>query len=200
MDSVRDRILDAAFGRPRGLWGRLGGRLMAHGNAATERHLVDVADLARDEVVLAVGPGPGVGLPYAAERAALVVAVDPSEVMRTLARRRCADLVARGVVRVEDAVAEATRQPDASVDVVLSVNNVQIWPDRAAGLAELRRVLRPGGRMLVSVHERWLPGGADAFTADVAGAGFTDVRMWRWQPPGRFAATAVQLRAKRPVA
>jgi SAM-dependent methyltransferase len=191
-------LLQAAFGRPRGPLGRLGGRLMARGNAATERHLVDAAGLTPADVVLVVGPGPGVGLEHAGARAARVIGVDPSELMRRAARRRCAGLVARGVVRVEDGTAAATGQTDASVDVVLSVNNVQLWPDLAAGLAELRRVLRPGGRLLVSVHERWQPGGADALVAAVGKAGFTDARAWRWEPPGRLATTALQLQARRP--
>ena len=112
------------FGRPHGPLGRLGGRLMAQGNAATERHLVDAAGLTPADVVLVVGHGPGVGLEHAGARATRVIGVDPSELMRRAARRRCAGLVARGVVRVEDGTAAATGQPDASVDVVLSVNNI----------------------------------------------------------------------------
>ncbi|MGY1712002.1 class I SAM-dependent methyltransferase [Geodermatophilus sp. SYSU D00758] len=192
------RVLEATFGCPHGPLGRIGGRLMARSNAATERHLVDAADLTAEDVVLVVGPGPGVGLEHAALRAAQVIGVDPSEVMRRAARRRCSDLVARGVVRIEDGTAAATGQPDASVDVVLSVNNIHLWPDLAAGLAEARRVLRPGGRLLVSVHARWQPGGADTLGAAVGEAGLTDVRTSRWEPPGRLATTALRLQAKRP--
>jgi arsenite methyltransferase len=78
------------------------------------------------------------------------------------------------------------------------VNNVMLWPDWQAGFTELRRVLRPGGRMLLSVHEKWLPGGLTALAAAVDAAGFDGIRTWAWEPPGRSATTAAQLQARRP--
>lgn len=91
MAHIGERLADMGFGRPRGLLGRVGGRLMATGNADTERHLVELAELAPDETVLVLGPGPGVGLHAAALRANLVVGVDPSDLMLDACRQRCAD-------------------------------------------------------------------------------------------------------------
>jgi len=45
MTDVGTRLLEMGFGRPSGPLGRLGGWLMARGNADTERRMVDVADL-----------------------------------------------------------------------------------------------------------------------------------------------------------
>ncbi|MEN3265701.1 MAG: hypothetical protein V7646_2595 [Pseudonocardia sp.] len=125
-----------------------------------------------------------------------VIGIEPSPTMREAARRRCAGLIGQGRVRIEPGGAADTGQPDAAVDVVLAVNNVQIWPDRRAGLAELHRVLRPGGRMLLSAHQKWLPGGQAALTAAVQEAGFGEVQAWTWDPPGRGATTAEQLRRR----
>lgn len=194
-------LADTGFGHPRGLLGRLGGRIMARGNTAAERHLIDLAELDSTDVVLVVGPGPGVGLQQAAERAGEVIGIDPSEVMLDACRRRCASFIEQGRVRLISATAQQTEQADDSVDAVLSVNNVSIWSDRLAGCAELARVLRPGGRMLLSTHQKWLPGGLTGLTQDVAAAGFTGVDTRIWNPPGRFATPAAQLtarRAKRP--
>jgi SAM-dependent methyltransferase len=83
---------------------------------------------------------------------------------------------------------------------VLAVNNVQLWPDWPAGFGELHRVLRPGGRLLLSAHDKWLPGGLAALTAAVTAAGFDNIRTWTWEPPGRGATTAAQLSARRPAA
>lgn len=79
-----------------------------------------------------------------------VVAVDPSETMLATCRQRCVALVGNGTVELVRGDAVDTRQPDASVDVVLSVNSVMRWPVWQAALTEIRRVLRPGGRILLS--------------------------------------------------
>lgn len=189
------RLADTGFGRPRGIVGRIGGRLMARGNAAAERRLVELAALQPAEKVLVLGPGPGVGVRAAAARAEQVVAIDPSELMLDACRRRCAAEVAGNRVRLVRATAADTQQDDNSADVALAVNNVSIWPDRHAGCVELFRVLRPGGRLLLSTHQKWLPGGPDGLADTVAAAGFIDIRTRTWQPPGRFQTPAAELTA-----
>ncbi|MHA6804086.1 class I SAM-dependent methyltransferase [Salinifilum ghardaiensis] len=193
-EGVGARLLRRSFGRPSGLLGRVGGWVMARGNAATERHVVELADLRPEEVVVVLGPGPGLGVQAAAQWSGHVIGIDPSGVMLASCARRCAGLIDRGRVRLRRGTADSTGQPSGSVDVVLAVNTVQLWPDWDAALAELHRILTPGARLLLSAHRRWLPGG---LAAHVERAGFDDIRTWRWDPPGRGAATAVQLRARR---
>lgn len=185
-------MLDKAFGHPRGLLGRIGALVMTHGNGPTEHHVVEVAKLTPEESVLVVGPGPGVGLEEAAKRAARVIGVDPSEEMLGLCRERCGD-----GVELRKGTAEETGEADAAVDVVLSVNNVHHWEDRAAGIAELFRVLKPGGRLVLSAHEKWLPVSRHLLAEELETAGFADVQTWTWDPPG-FGALAAQLRARKP--
>ncbi|MGW0395300.1 class I SAM-dependent methyltransferase [Streptomyces sp. NPDC003042] len=197
MESITQRLLTKGFGRPSGLLGRLGGRLMAHGNAATEQHVVTLAAPTERDVVLVVGPGPGVGLEAAARRSAHVIGIDPSDIMLAMARRRCASLISQGRLRLAAGTAARTGEPDTCADVVISVNNLQLWPDVPAGLAELHRVLRPGGRMLVAAHEKWLPSPLATLANTVRAAGFTSVRTWTWKPPTRMASTAALLSAVR---
>ncbi len=172
---------------------------MALGNADTERHLVELADLSHGDVVLVLGPGPGIGLQEAGTRSGNVIGIDPSDVMLRASGKRCAELIEQGRIRLVRGVAEDTGQPAASVNVVLAVNSVQIWPDWQAAFAELFRVLRPGGRLLLSTHAKWLPGGESALATAVERAGFVQIEIWMWEPLGRGASTAVQLRARRPV-
>lgn len=197
MAGLAKRFADVGFGHPRGVLGSIGGRLMAQGNGATERHLVELAALTPTDAVVVIGPGPGVGLHAAAVRARHVTGVDPSERMLAACRRRCAAQVEQGVVTLVHGDAERTEQADASADVVLSVNNVMLWPDWRRAFCELHRIVRPGGRLLMSVHAKWLPGGLPALMVAVQDAGFSDVTSWTWEPPSRGASTAAQLRALR---
>jgi ubiquinone/menaquinone biosynthesis C-methylase UbiE len=165
---------------------------MARGNGPTEKHVVKVAQLREKEHVLVLGPGPGVGLIAAAKYAGIVVGVDPSDTMLLAARHHCGELVEAGKVQLIRGDAADTHQPDHSASVVLSVNNVQLWEDRQAAYAEIRRVMKPTGRMVISVHKKWAPKGlAEELTA----AGFQDVTTTDWEPPGRRATTALILTA-----
>jgi hypothetical protein len=56
----RDKLLMRAFGRPEGLLGRIGGRLMVCGKAECGRWLAASLGLADDASILEVGCGPGV--------------------------------------------------------------------------------------------------------------------------------------------
>jgi ubiquinone/menaquinone biosynthesis C-methylase UbiE len=176
---LMNRLLDATFGHPRGLLGRLGGMVMARANADQEARTVDRAALQPGDRVFVVGHGPGVGLVLAASAVAAsgrVSGVDPSPEMRRLATIRAQTEVERGLVEVRDGTAEATGCPPGSVDVVISVNNIMLWElDR--GLAELARVLCPGGRLVVSVHRHVLTTSPDDLASRVRAAGFSDVQV-----------------------
>ncbi|QFZ17260.1 class I SAM-dependent methyltransferase [Saccharothrix syringae] len=191
------KALDAAFGHPRGKVGELGGRVMARLNAKAEEHAVEVAAPTAEEVVLVLGPGPGVGLKLVGERALKAIGVDPSQVMLAEARDRCAELIVAGRVELREGAAARTGQPESSVDVVVSVNNLQLWGNRAAAFHELRRVLRPGGRLVVSVHRMVLDTSEFDLIREAEQAGFANVRTSLHQYGG-VVPPAVQLLADVP--
>jgi SAM-dependent methyltransferase len=95
--------------------------------------------------ILDVGAGPGTFAIRVAPRVARVVAIDFADEM--IARLR-----ARAVANVEAHVmdGQALTLEDASFDAAVSMFGWFMFPDRARGLAELRRVLRDGGRVLVT--------------------------------------------------
>jgi SAM-dependent methyltransferase len=109
------------------------------------RALVALAAPTAGERVLDAACGTGVVARYAAPRAGHVVGADVNAGMLAVAGRIAPQL--------EWVQADLAALPfaDASFDVVLCQQGLQFVPDRAAALAELRRVLAPGGRILVSV-------------------------------------------------
>jgi arsenite methyltransferase len=151
--------------------------------------------------VLDAGCGPGFYVAETLERVGpegSVVGVDLSEPMLALSAKRC-----EGHSNVEFHQGEVTALPvgDADFDRALSVQVLEYVADIPAALAELRRVLRPGGRVLiwdvdwatVSWHsedparmERFLtawdehlsdPSLPRTLSARLREAGFEDVRM-----------------------
>lgn len=136
--------------------------------------------------VVDVGCGPGVAVRTAAAAgAASVVGIDPAGVMlrfgRVLSRvppRRAA------AVRYLDGAAESLPLPDGSASVVWSLATVHHWHDLDAGLAEVRRVLRPSGRFLAV--ERHVDPGATG----LASHGWTEDQAHRFAERCRAAGFA----------
>lgn len=103
--------------------------------------------------VLEVGIGTGLNMPfYDRTRVRYVVGVDPTLEMHRLAAKR----VARSGIDVElvGVTAETLPLEDASIDTAVSTYTLCTIPDPLAALAEIRRVLAPGGRLLFCEHGR----------------------------------------------
>ncbi|MEV7996282.1 hypothetical protein AB0O67_31645 [Streptomyces sp. NPDC086077] len=158
MERIARHLLAKCLGRPSGPLGRLGGRLMAHGNAATERHVVSLAAPAEQDVVLVVGPGPGVGLAAAAERSAHVIGIEPSDVMLAMARRRCARLIRRGRLRLSPGTAASGTPPDPH-GTGGSPTEREPHPTHLTAPAMRRRADCRGGGMGSGTQVRVWPGG-----------------------------------------
>lgn len=99
--------------------------------------------------VLDVATGPGTLALLAARTARKVIAVDFAPAMLAELRARTAAL---GVDNVDarEGDGQALPFPDGAFDAAYSLFGVIFFPDRARGLAELARVLRPGTRAVVS--------------------------------------------------
>ena len=103
--------------------------------------------------VLEVGAGSGLNFPfYDRERVEVLWALEPSEELRRMAS--AAGSAARLPVIFLDASAEEIPLDSSSVDTVLMTYTLCTIPDAVRGLREVRRVLRPRGRLLFAEHGR----------------------------------------------
>lgn len=98
--------------------------------------------------ILDVAAGSGAVAIPAARQGARVVAVD---IAATMIERLRARADAEGLSNLEGRVmdGQALEVEDDSFDAAVSLNGVSLFPDLGGGLAELARVVKPGGRVLV---------------------------------------------------
>ena len=159
---------------------------------------IAVAELREGETVLDLGSGGGIDVILSARRVGptgKAYGLDMTDEMLELARKNAADV---GVTNVEflKGYIEEVPLPDASVDVIISNCVINLSTEKPRVLAEMVRVLRPGGRIGISdivasneltPQERGERGshvgciaGALSFAeyeADLARAGFLDISV-----------------------
>ena len=126
--------------------------------AETEANLINgyytrpaILDLAGDVAgrrILDVGCGAGPVLEALRDRGAFVTNVDPSAKMLELARQRLGD----GTALQQADLRDPLPFPDGAFDDVIACLVLHYLQDWTAPLAELRRVLAPGGRLIVAVN------------------------------------------------
>ncbi len=151
--------------------------------------------------VLEVGSGPGrlaVRLARGAPGMTLT-GVDISDAMVERAARRAAGAGLSERVRFEIGDVGALPLPDEEFDGVVSTLSLHHWPGPVRGLAEIHRILKPGGeaRIYDLAHWLWPPAQGDNRLAEIAAAspfGGGEVEVVRW--PGSVPAF-VLLRLRR---
>jgi len=101
--------------------------------------------------VLEIGIGTGLNLSfYDPQKVSEIVGVDPAAEMHGLARDRAAKIsIPVQIVGLELGQIQA---PDASFDNIVCTFTLCTIPDAIAALKEMRRVLKPGGKLLFSEH------------------------------------------------
>jgi len=147
--SVAQQLYDAT-------WGRLFAAMYDRSLKATEE--AGLGEMRRELLagaagrVVELGAGTGVNLDLYPDSVEELVLVEPDPHMAKRLRARLA--VSPRQATVLEAPAERLPYPDASFEVAVATLVLCTIPDPAAALAELRRLLVPGGRLLLIEHVR----------------------------------------------
>ena len=113
------------------------------------RYRTQVAPRARG-VVLEVGAGSGLNFAYYTAETTRVLALDPSPPLLRMAKRRAAKTAFP--VEFISVSGERIPLPDRSVDNVVMTWTLCSIPDPEQALREIRRVLKPAGKLLFAEH------------------------------------------------
>ena len=117
------------------------------------RLLLDKLDPESGQSVLDVACGPGTVTRLAAQRVGpkgSVTGCDLSPAMLELARAK-SSIDGSAPIEYLECPADALGVPDEAFDLVTCQQGLQFFPDRIAALSEMRRVLRPGGKLGIAV-------------------------------------------------
>ncbi len=162
------------FGVPRGPLGRLGVRLMPRSSRPFHSAIATELDLQPEDELLDVGCGSATLFVDHAGRVRYVAGLDASELQLDAARRRLAERIAAGTAEIVQGDADHLPWEDDRFTVATSVNALKFFPDPLAALREMHRVLRPGGRMAVTLGEAgYAPKGSTEAVVDGFG-------QWQW--------------------
>lgn len=187
--------------------------------------LLDELQLQSGHAVLDVACGPGTVTRRAGLRvgpSGQVTGCDLSPAMLDLAREKVS-AGASGPIEYLECPADALQVPDNAFDVVCCQQGLQFFPDRPAALTEMRRALRPGGKLGIAVwcaiedcppfaalanalgqvlgvetaaaYEAgpWGFSDSDALVRLVSDSGFTNVKVRRYELPLVFEGGPGQL-------
>jgi ubiquinone/menaquinone biosynthesis C-methylase UbiE len=192
------------YGRPTGLLGHYIGLKMVRDHRPENEWTVNLLQPQPADHILEVGFGAGfaIGLLAPLVTQGQVVGLERSRTMVRLATLRNWRAIWRGRLRLHQGDAASLPFADASFDKVFTINSIYFWQQPAQALAELWRVMRPGGRLIITLlpKERW-PGGPDtiqdtdtfhAWTAAelqalLAAAGFTSLSVAADSHPSNFS-------------
>ena len=145
---LKSRVIDQ-FGHPRGLYGRIAGRIMStrDTNVARNQWIAEVLQPPAGSQILEIGHGPGLAIEALLPRlvGGHITGLEISELMSRSAARRNEAAIADGTAefRIGDSADPPTDLRD--FDLILAVNATMFWTDPAAAVHELVSRLSPGG-------------------------------------------------------
>ena len=155
------RFLTKQFGNPSGLLGRLIGNRMARGNVYDAQWTISLLDIQPHHLILEIGFGPGVSTQMAGEKASkgFVTGIDHSSTMVQAASKRNADAIRSGRMELNQGDVASLPYPDESFDIAFSLHSIYFWQNPVDCLKQLRRVLKPGGLLAITIQpkDKWEP-------------------------------------------
>jgi ubiquinone/menaquinone biosynthesis C-methylase UbiE len=150
------RWLYSQFGHPRGMVGWLAGRVMSQRNRERNVWLAQLLAPTPDAHLLEIGFGPGLAIEQFAPLldSGHIAGIDRSQMMVQQATKRLQIHIKGGKVSLRRSDVHQLPFDDAQFDMIYAVNCMMFWEHPLEALAEIRRVLKPGGRFAVMRQPR----------------------------------------------
>lgn len=154
MDEQKARSMAAQLRKPHGEWAGQIAEFMAMGNAVLIQRTIDAMNTTDGEEILEIGMGSGAHVPTIVGNHSTVhyTGYDYSEEMVGLAASVNETLVANSIAKFIHGDAASMPFDDNSFDKILTVNTVYFWDDIVAVASEIKRVLKPEGKLILGLR------------------------------------------------
>jgi ubiquinone/menaquinone biosynthesis C-methylase UbiE len=142
--------------RPKGVIGKLMGKLMNKVNAQMNETTIQLLGIDDDDYVLEIGFGNGKYIAEIIERVkgTHVMGLDFSDEMVKTATKINKNSIKEGRVQIEQGEVEKIPFSNGMFDKIFTVNTIYFWSDPILGLQEIKRVLKPGGRLAITFRSK----------------------------------------------
>ncbi|HET6513367.1 MAG TPA: class I SAM-dependent methyltransferase [Candidatus Kapabacteria bacterium] len=148
------KAIAANLAHPKGEMGHIVAEKMNENNASVTNLMYDHLNVFENSRVLEIGFGNGKLLDQLLGQVARVDGIDISEDMVRTAAEHQAEAIANGKLTVQVANLNAIPFGDNTFDAVCTANTLYFWKDVPNDLAEIKRVLKPGGRLVLGIRSR----------------------------------------------
>ena len=147
------------FSQPRGFVGKFIGNRMAKGNVYDAKWTISLLNIQPNSRILEIGFGPGVSTQMASEKASkgFVAGIDHSKTMVQTASQRNEAAIQSRRMELKQGDVSSLPYPAESFDIAFSLHSIYFWPKPLDCLKEIRRVLKPGGLLAITIQpkDKW---------------------------------------------
>ena len=147
---IMEKILKQAR-MPKGRFGAFWARFMNIGHSRLTRWGLNHISINKDDTILDIGCGGGRTVNTLAKIAAegKVYGIDYSEVSVAVSTSKNKKLIDAGRVKILHASVDSLPFSDDMFNLVIAVESYHFWPDLIKNLKDIRRVLKPGGSVII---------------------------------------------------
>ena len=153
MNRVKSSLLTGQYGHPRGIVGRVLGEQMVRQHMPETDWTISLLNIQPENSILELGFGAGRAIELVAAHApnGRVSGIDISQAMVRAASHRNAHVIKNGRVTLRNGDLTTLPFADEQFDKVFSIQTIYFWPDPPNALAEIFRVLKRGGRLVITL-------------------------------------------------
>jgi ubiquinone/menaquinone biosynthesis C-methylase UbiE len=153
ISNIKASLLDGQHGHPTGIIGRMLGEQMVRQHVPETSWTISLLNLRPEDQILELGFGAGRAIELVADQTIKghVSGIDISREMLRSASRRNAHSIKAGRVTLQQGDVASLPFADKQFAKIFSIQSFYFWPDPQRTLAEIFRVLKPGGTLIITL-------------------------------------------------